>query len=166
MEPQNRTDKSSWLSLWFSVLASYYSSLTSNIFLMFITYLSIHQYKWIGYAFHLSSILFIFLSLKTILNYTANHLNAYRRYTQIFSITIVFIMVYYLCVIVFLWTTESDFELVAYFILSLIVWSIFHGLLIIILNAFIQTLEDRPMLIKPNPKSVDKNLRDLMLSTQ
>lgn len=164
METQKNNGKSTCFSLRFSVLASYYSSLISNIFLIVITYLSIHKYKWIGYLFHLCSILFISLSLKISSNYTANCLKAYRRYTQIFSLTIVFIMVYYLCVIVFLWTAEPDFELVIYFISSLVVWSVFHGLLMIILNHYIMTLEDTSMQRKPNPKSVDKNLRDLMLS--
>ena len=69
------------------------------------------------------------------------------------------------CKIIYMFVTKTNMDLIYYFTFCILIWCIFHGLFISIVNSFIRALEDRPAQKGTNVKMIDKNLRDLMLSS-
>ena len=140
-----------------SVLISYMVSITSNILLTVILYLSDHGYKWPGYFLHFLVLLCSVLSLKNLLRY--------KSMTKYYSLSLILTGFFYTVVIIYMFVTKTDMDLIYYFTFCILIWCIFHGLFISIVNSFIRALEDRPAQKGTNVKMIDKNLRDLMLSS-
>lgn len=148
-----------------SVIISYIVSITSNVLLTVILYLSDHGYKWPGYVFHILVLACSFLSLKNLLNFSKSNLLRYKSMTKYYSITLIITALFYFIVIIYMFISQTDMDLIYYFTFCIIIWCIFHGLFISIINSFIKALEDRPAQKGTNVKMIDKNLRDLMLSS-
>ena len=148
-----------------SVLLSYMVSITSNILLTVILYLSDHGYKWPGYFLHFLVLLCSVFSLKNLLNFSNKNLLRYRSMTKYYSIALILTGFFYFVVIIYMFITKTDMDLIYYFTFCILIWCIFHGLFVSIINSFIRALEDRPAQKGTNVKMIDKNLRDLMLSS-
>ena len=86
--------------------------------------------------------------------------------TRYYSVGLVLTGVFYIIVIVYMFIGQIDMDLIYYFTFCILIWCIFHGLFVSIINSFIRALEDRPAQKGTNVKMIDKNLRDLMLSSQ
>ena len=149
---QQKRKSQSCLTLKCSVIVSYIVSITSNILLTVILYLSDHGYKWFGYVFHTLVLACSFLSLKHLLTFSSKNLLRYKSMTKYYSLNLIVTAVFLKIKIY-------------YFTFCILIWCIFHGLFISIINSFIRTLEDRPAQKGSNVKMIDKNLRDLMLSS-
>ena len=72
-----------------SVLISYMVSITSNILLSVILYLSDHGYKWPGYFLHFLVLLYSVLSLKNLLNFSNKNLLRYKSMTKYYSLALI-----------------------------------------------------------------------------
>lgn len=162
---QKRKKSQSCLTLKCSVIVSYIVSITSNILLAVILYLSDHGYKWFGYVFHTLVLVCSFLSLKHLLTFSSKNLLRYKSMTKYYSLNLIVTAVFYFIVIIYMFIKQIDMDLIYYFTFCILIWCIFHGLFISIINSFIRTLEDRPAQKGSNVKMIDKNLRDLMLSS-
>ena len=149
-----------------SVIISYLVSITSNVLLTVILYLSDHGYKYPGYFLHFLVLLTALLSLRNLLNFSSKNLLRYKSMTRYYSVGLVLTGVFYIIVIVYMFIGQIDMDLIYYFTFCILIWCIFHGLFISIINSFIRALEDRPAQKGTNVKMIDKNLRDLMLSSQ
>lgn len=155
------------LNLRCSVIISYLVSITSNILLAIILFLSEHGYKWVGFLLHMAILAFDILSLKNLLSKLSSSKNLlkYKSTTKFFTIFLFVTGIFYVIVIVYLIFTNQDQDLIYYFIFCIIIWCVFHGLFISIIKSFIKTLEDRPAKKSTEVKLIDKNLRDLIMST-
>ena len=85
--------------------------------------------------------------------------------TKYYSLNLILTGFFYFVVIIYMFVKQIDMDLIYYFTLCILIWCIFHGLFISIINSFIRALEDRPAQKGTNVKMIDKNLRDLMLSS-
>ena len=148
-----------------SVIISYLVSITSNILLTVILYLSDHGYKWFGYILHFLVLLCSALSLRHLLNFSNKNLLRYKSMTKYYSLNLILTGFFYFVVIIYMFVKQIDMDLIYYFTFCILIWCIFHGLFISIINSFIRALEDRPAQKGTNVKMIDKNLRDLMLSS-
>ena len=148
-----------------SVIISYLVSITSNVLLTVILYLSDHGYKWFGYILHFLVLLCSVLSLKHLLNFSNKNLLRYKSMTKYYSLNLILTGFFYFVVIIYMFVKQIDMDLIYYFTFCILIWCIFHGLFISIINSFIRALEDRPAQKGTNVKMIDKNLRDLMLSS-
>ena len=168
MEPkQSHPKKKSpgCLTLKCSVFTSYLVSMTSNILLIATLYLTDHGYKWFGYFLHGLVLLLCVLSLKNLLNFSNKNLLRYKSATKYYSLALMLTGCFYFIVLIYLFVKQIDMDLIYYFAFCILVWCIFHGLFISTIKSFIRTLEDRPAQKGTNVKMIDKNLRDLMLSS-
>lgn len=167
MENKNKKKKAQGcLNLKCSVIVSYLVSITSNILLGIILFLSEHAYKWIGFLLHVTILALAFLSLKNLItrSNSSKSLLKFKSLTKFFTINLIVTGVFYGIIIIYLFATKQDQDLIFYFAFCIIIWCIFHGLFISIIRAFIKSMEDRPAKKSPDVKLIDKNLRELILS--
>lgn len=147
-----------------SVIISYLISVTSNILLVVILFLSDHGYKWLGFMFHGLVFGFTGLSLRSLTNFSKTSLIKYQSWTRYYSLSLVATGLFYIGILIYNFATSTDMDLFYFFFFCIVIWCVFHGLFVSIIQSFIKMLEDRPNQGKPNMKTVDKNLRDLMLN--
>ena len=163
---QQKKNKSGCLNLKCSVMVSYVVSLSSNILLGIILFLSEHGYKWIGLLLHIIILILAFLSLKNLIS-RSNHsksLIKFKSLTKFFTISLIVTGIFYAIVIIYLFATKQDQDLIFYFAFCITIWCIFHGLFISIIRAFIKSLEDRPAKKSNEVKLIDENLKNLILA--
>lgn len=169
MENKNKNKKKNQggcLNLKCSVMVSYVVSLTSNLLLAIILFLSEHGYKWIGLLLHIVIIILAFLSLRNLI-FRSNHsksLIKFKSLTKFFTTSLIVTGVFYGIVVIYLFATKQDQDLIFYFAFCIIIWCIFHGLFISIIRAFIKSLEDRPAKKSNEVKLIDENLRNLIVN--
>jgi len=157
-------NNNSCFSLKCSVLISYLISIISNILLTIILFLSEHHYKWFGFMFHSLIIFFSIISLKNVLIFSNKNLIRYRSSTKYYSLFLLITVLYYFSIIMYNFYNDIDIDLIYFFSVCIIVWSVFHYLFVSIINSFIRVLEDRPGQTG-SIKLIDKNLRDLMINS-
>lgn len=155
-----------WFTLKCSVILSYLVSITSNILLVIILYLSDHGYKWPGFFLHSLVLLCSILSLRNLINFSGKNTLRFKSMTKYYSINLTLTGIFYFGIIIYMIITKTDMELIYYFTFCIFIWCIFHGLFISVINSFIKGLEDRPAQQGGSDRMIDKNLRDLMLSNQ
>ena len=85
--------------------------------------------------------------------------------TKYYSLALILTGFFYTVVIIYMFVTKKDMDLIYYFTFCILIWCIFHGLFISIVNSLIRALEDRPAQKGTNVKMIDKKLRDLILSS-
>lgn len=162
---QQKKKKEGCFTLKCSVIVSYLISLTSNLLLVVILFLTDHGYKWPGLFSHILVFIFTGLSLKALMAFSKSNLIRYQAFTKYFAFSLAATGVFYVAVLIYMLVTKTDMDLIYYLFFCIAIWCVFHGLFISIIHSFIKALEDRPNQGKPNAMSVDKNLRDLMLSS-
>ena len=159
-----RKKSQGWLTLKCSVILSYLVSIVSNVLLSIILFLSDHSYKWPGFVLHGLVLLCSLLSLRNVLNFNGKNIVKYRAMTKYYSINLIITGIFYIGVIIYSFIYKIDMDLIYYFTFCILVWCIFHGLFISIINSFIRTLEDRPQQKGTKVQLVDQTLQDKMLS--
>ena len=117
-----------------SVLLSYLVSITWYVLLTVILYLSDHGYKWPGYFLHFLVLLCSGLSLKNLLNFSNKNWLRYRSMTKYYSIALVLTGFFYFVVIVYMFVTKTDMDLIYYFTFCILIWCIFYGLFVSIIR--------------------------------
>lgn len=163
--PLNKKKKESCFSLKCSVIISYLISITSNILLVVILFLSEHGYKWPGFMFHGVVFTFTGLSLRSLTTFSKTSLIRYQSWTRYYALSLVVTGLFYIGVLIYNFVTSTDMDLFYFFFFCIVIWCVFHGLFVSIIQSFIKVLEDRPVQGKPYSKTVDKDLQKMMLST-
>ncbi len=160
-----KTKKSGCLTLKFSVVISYIISLTSNLLLLIILFLTDHLYKWIGLIIHLLIILCSLSSLKNLISFNNRNLLKYKSYTSYFTLVTIVGGTFYIIIIIYSFVSKIDMELIYFYTFCIIIWCIFHYLFITIIYSFIRALEDRPGQTGVTSNLIDKNLKELMVNS-
>lgn len=167
MEKNKKNKNQGCLNLRCSVIVSYIVSISSNILLSAILFLSDRSYKLIGILLHIVVLLIGLYSLRNVLKKLSSPKNCinYRRITKYFKLSISLTGFFYLIVIIYHIVKKEDLDIIYYFAFCIIIWCIFHGLFISIITSFIKSLEDRPAKKSTEVKLIDKNLRDLIINS-
>ena len=160
-----KTKKQGCLTLKFSVIISYIISLTSNLLLLTILFLTGHLYKWIGLIIHLFIIFCSLSSLKNLISFNNRNLLKYKSYTSYFTLVTIIGGTFYIIIIIYSFVTKVDMELIYFYTFCIIIWCIFHYLFITIIYSFIRALEDRPGQTGVTSNLIDKNLKELMVNS-
>ena len=104
-----------------SVIISYLVSITSNILLTVILYLSDHGYKWFGYILHFLVLLCSALSLRHLLNFSNKNLLRYKSMTKYYSLNLILTGFFYFVVIIYMFITKTDMDLIYYFTFCILI---------------------------------------------
>ena len=96
-----KTKKQGCLTLKFSVIISYLISLTSNLLLLIILFLTGHLYKWIGLIIHLFIIFCSLSSLKNLISFNNRNLLKYKSYTSYFTLVTIVGGTFYIIIIIY-----------------------------------------------------------------
>mgnify|MGYP003302682265 CR=1 FL=1 len=168
MDKNKKKKNTGFVNLRCSVIVSYLVSIASNILLSIILFLSEHGYQWVGLLLHLGVLGFCILSLHNLLKGTSTNKNIlkYKSMTRFYTITIIVTGIFYGIVIVYLFASKQDQDLIYYFTFCIIIYCVFHGLFVSIIRSYIKTMEDRPAKKSTEVKLIDKNLRELILDSQ
>ncbi len=86
--------------------------------------------------------------------------------TKFFTICVAVTGVFYSIVIIYLFATKQDQDLIYYFTFCIIIYCVFHGLFVSIIKSYIKTMEDRPAKQSKSTAIVNKDLRELILSNE
>ena len=154
-----------YISMKFAVLISYIVSLTSNIILSIIFYLTNHSFKWIGYLIHFFLIFAILVSLKHLLYPSGKIIKKYYAITKFLTLSLMSSTVFYFSIFIYMFWNHVDNEIAYFYGFCVIIWSLYHYILISIIFSYIQAISDRPEQVKgkSSPK-VDKKLEEMMLN--
>ena len=153
------------ISMRFEVLISYLVSIASNIILSIIFYLTNHSFKWVGYLIHFFILFSIFVSLKHLLLPSGKMIKKYISITKFLTVSLMSSTIFYFSIFVYMFLKKVDKEIAYFYGFCILIWSLYHYILISIIFSYIQALSDRPEQAhgKSAPK-VDKNLEDIMLN--
>ena len=153
------------ISMKFAVLISYIVSIISNIILSIIFYLTNHYFKWIGYLIHFLILFSNFISLKHLLYPSGKIIKKYYSTTKFFTLSLMSSTVFYFSLFVYMFLKNIDKEISYFYGFCVLIWSLYHYILISIIFSYIQAISDRPEQSqgKMAPK-VDKNLEEIMLN--
>ena len=151
------------ISMKFAVLISYLVSIASNIILSIIFHLTNHSFKWVGYFIHVSILFSIFISLKHLLVPSGKVVQKYYSITKFLVISLMSSTVFYFSIFVYMYLYKIDREIRLFYGFCIIIWSLYHYILISIIFSYIQRISDRPDKGKSAPK-VDKDLKEMMLN--
>ena len=171
MEKSNKKEKKSskkskgCISMKFAVLISYIVSIASNVILSIIFYLTNHSFKWIGYLIHFLIVISIFISLKHLLLPKGKVINKYFSISKYFTFFLMCSTVFYFSLFVYMFLKKVDKEISYFYGFCILIWSLYHYILLSIIFSYIQAISDRPEEIpgKSAPK-VDKDLEEIMLN--
>ena len=152
------------LSMKVAVIISYLVSIISNIILSIIFHLTNHSYKWIGYMIHFCILFSVFYSLKLLMLPTSKIVKKYITITKFFTMALMASTVFYFSIFVFMFIKKIDKEVSYFYGFCVLIWSLYHYILISIVFSYIQAISDRPEEVqgKKAPK-VDKDLEEIML---
>ena len=153
------------ISMKFAVFVSYIVSIASNIILSIIFYLTNHSFKWIGYFIHCLILLSNMISLKHLLYPTGKIIKKYYSTTKFFTLSLMSSTVFYFSIFVYMFLKNVDKEISYFYGFCILIWSLYHYILISIIFSYIQAISDRPEQSqgKSAPK-VDKDLQEIMLN--
>ena len=153
------------LSMKVAVIISYLVSIISNIILSIIFHLTNHSYKWIGYMIHFCILFSVFYSLKLLMLPTSKIVKKYITITKFFTMALMASTVFYFSIFVFMFIKKIDKEVSYFYGFCVLIWSLYHYILISIVFSYIQAISDRPEEVqgKKAPK-VDKDLEEIMLN--
>ena len=154
--------KKGFISMKCAVLISYLVSIASNIILSIIFHLTNHSFKWIGYLIHFSIIFSIFISLKHLLHPSGKVVKNYYSISKFLVISLMSSTVFYFSIFVYMFLNKIDKEIRLFYGFCIIIWSLYHYILVSIIFSYIQRIIDRPEKGKSPPK-VDKDLQEMML---
>ena len=148
-----------------AVIISYLVSIISNIILSIIFHLTNHSYKWIGYMIHFCILFSVFYSLKLLMLPTSKIVKKYITITKFFTMALMASTVFYFSIFVFMFIKKVDKEVSYFYGFCVLIWSLYHYILISIVFSYIQAISDRPEEVqgKSAPK-VDKALEEIMLN--
>ena len=148
-----------------AVIISYLVSIISNIILSIIFHLTNHSYKWIGYMIHFCILFSVFYSLKLLMLPTSKIVKKYITITKFFTMALMASTVFYFSIFVFMFIKKVDKEVSYFYGFCVLIWSLYHYILISIVFSYIQAMSDRPEEVqgKKAPK-VDKDLEEIMLN--
>jgi len=171
MEKENKNQKSKnkkhkgFISMKFIVLISYIISIASNVILSIIFYLTNHSFKWIGYTIHIAILFSNFVSLKHLLFPSGKIIKKYFSITKFLSISLVSSTFFYVSIFVYMFIKNVDKEISYFYGFCILIWSLYHYILISIIFSYIQAISDRPEQIsRKDPPKVDKALEEIMLN--
>ena len=171
MEKENKKEKKKTkkhkgcISMKFAVFVSYLVCIASNIILSIIIYLTNHGFKWIGYLIHFFIVFSIIVSLKHLLLPSGKVIKKYYSITKFLTISLMASTVFYFSIFVYMFLKRVDKEIAYFYGFCILIWSLYHYILLSIIFSYIQALSDRPD--QANEKSapkVDKNLEEIMLN--
>ena len=153
------------ISMKLAVVMSYIVSIISNIILTIIFYLTNHTYKWFGYIIHFSILFSIFYSLKLLFLPSSKIVKKYISITKFFTAVLMCSTIFYFIIFVYMFIQKVDKEVSYFYGFCILIWSLYHYILISIIFSYIQAISDRPEEIqgKKAPK-VDKDLEEIMLN--
>ncbi len=153
------------ISMKFAVIISYMVSIISNIILSIIIYLTNHLYKWFGYIIHFFLLFSVFYSLKLLLLPSSKIIKKYINITKFFTLILMCSTIFYFSIFVYMFIKKVDKEVSYFYGFCVLIWSLYHYILISIIFSYIQAISDRPEDIqgKKAPK-VDKDLEEIMLN--
>ena len=153
------------ISMKFAVLISYIVSIASNIILSIIFYLTNHSFKWIGYLIHFFILFSNFISLKHLLYPSGKVIKKYYSITKFLTLSLMSSTIFYFSIFVYMFLNNVDKEIAYFYGFCVLIWSLYHYILISIIFSYIQAISDRPeqSLGKSAPK-IDKNLEEIMLN--
>ena len=153
------------ISMKFAVLISYIVSIASNIILSIIFYLTNHSFKWIGYLIHFFILFSTFISLKHLLYPSGKVVKKYISITKFLTLSMMSSTIFYFSIFVYMFLKNVDKEISYFYGFCVLIWSLYHYILISIIFSYIQAINDRPDSSqgKSAPK-VDKNLEEIMLN--
>ena len=153
------------ISMKFAVIISYIVSLISNIILSIIFHLTGHTYKWLGYMIHFMILFSVFYSLKLLVLPPSKIVKKYFMITKFFTGVLMSSTIFYFCIFVYMFTKKVDKEISYFYGFCVLIWSLYHYILISIIFSYIQAISDRPEEVqgKKAPK-VDKDLEEIMLN--
>ena len=136
MEKEKNKKTKTFLSIKTSIILSYIVSICSNITLFMIFYLVEHKYKFFGLFLHLLmiiiSVVFVFIFKFDKKN---KKLKFYRSFMRYFSIIVNFAYIFYLALLIYMYIYKYDIDIYYFFSVCVILWSIFHLILITKVNA-------------------------------
>ena len=171
MEKETKKEKKSkkkskgCISMKFAVLISYLVSLTSNIILSIIFYLTNHAFQWVGYLIHFFILLSIIISLKHLLFPSGKVIKKYYSTSRFLTMSLMASTLFYFSIFVYMFLYRVDKEISYFYGFCVLIWSVYHYILLSIIFSYIQAISDRPEDIqgKSAPK-VDKDLEEIMLN--
>ena len=153
------------ISMKLAVVISYIVSVISNIILSIIFYLTNHLYKWIGYLIHFFLLFSVFYSLKLLFLPPNKIVKKYITITKFFTISLMSSTIFYFSIFIYMFVQKVDKEISYFYGFCVLIWSLYHYILISIIFSYIQAISDRPEEVqgKKAPK-VDKDLEEIMLN--
>ena len=153
------------ISMKFAVFISYLVSFSSNVILSIIFYLTNHSFKWIGYLIHFLILLSILISLKHLLVPKGKLIEKYISITKFLTLSLMASTIFYFSLFVYMFLKKVDKEIAYFYGFCILIWSLYHYILISIIFSYIQAISDRPDHGpgKSAPK-VDKDLEEIMLN--
>lgn len=144
-----------------SAVISHYISLISNIVLFLILVVSEIGSKWIGIILHLIWCALLGYILNIIHHYSAKQIKILKLCYKGLFITILAILIYYICSLVELKKNESDQQFVQFFLFCFCVLMFYHIMFGVIIFRYVNFLAVRPKQ-KDNKIFIDKNLNELI----
>ena len=153
------------ISMKFAVIISYMVSIISNIILSVIFHLTNHLYKWIGYIIHSFILFSIFYSLKLLILPSGKIVKKYINITKFLTMALMSSTIFYFSIFIYMFIKKVDKEISYFYGFCVLIWSVYHYILISIIYSYIQAISDRPEEVqgKSAPK-VDKDLEEIMLN--
>ena len=153
------------ISMKFAVIISYMVSIISNIILSVIFHLTNHLYKWVGYIIHFFILFSIFYSLKLLILPSGKIVKKYINITKFLTMALMSSTIFYFSIFIYMFIKKVDKEISYFYGFCVLIWSVYHYILISIIYSYIQAISDRPEEVqgKSAPK-VDKNLEEIMLN--
>ena len=157
--------RSGCISMKFAVIISYMVSIISNIILSVIFHLTNHLYKWVGYIIHFFILFSIFYSLKLIILPSSKIVRKYINITKFLTMALMSSTIFYFAMFIYMFIKKVDKEISYFYGFCVLIWSVYHYILISIIYSYIQAISDRPEEVqgKSAPK-VDKDLEEIMLN--
>ena len=157
--------RSGCISMKFAVIISYMVSIISNIILSVIFHLTNHLYKWVGYIIHFFILFSILYSLKLLILPSSKIVKKYINITKFLTMALMSSTIFYFTMFIYMFIKKVDKEISYFYGFCVLIWSVYHYILISIIYSYIQAISDRPEEVqgKSAPK-VDKALEEIMLN--
>ena len=153
------------ISMKLAVIISYLVSIISNIILIAIFHLTDHSYKYVGYIIHFCLLFAILYSLKLLFLPSSKIVKKYITITKFFTMALMSSTIFYFAIFVYMFIKKIDKEISYFYGFCILIWSLYHYILISIIFSYIQAISDRPEEIQgKNAPKVDKDLEEIMLN--
>ena len=157
-KPKNRIKI---FSLIFTIQSSLIISFMTNILFVYVLFSIESLYKLRGIFLHIGVVALILFSIRNVFYVTAKTSRRLSFLLRGYKVLLTLLIVYYLLLIYLMCNSDVDTNTILFFVFSVLISSIFHGLLTLSISTYVNQNGTKPLI--STEKDIDDAMKEVIL---